>query len=81
MKKNFFYLLSFIVTLFCSFIPAFGVTDTNYLHLFGFPTQVFGFSETGVFQFQWLGFILNFFVFHFFLLTISRISSILFKRK
>ncbi|MFJ5718315.1 hypothetical protein [Neobacillus sp. NPDC093127] len=80
MNKKILYLLSLVITIVCSSIPAFGVEDNELFHLFGFPSQVFGYSVTGQFSFQWLGFIFNFFLFYFFLLLIVKSVSKVFNK-
>jgi hypothetical protein len=63
MSKKKLYLLSFIITIACAFIPYPYGEKIESQHSSGFPAQVFDFYTIDKFHFgfQWLGFIFNFF--------------------
>ncbi|MBM7694742.1 hypothetical protein JOC77_004219 [Peribacillus deserti] len=58
MNKKKLQIISLVVTLICAFIPAVGVNNDGFPHIFGFPAEVYHHYEPFIFNFQGLGFIL-----------------------
>jgi hypothetical protein len=83
MSKKKLYLLSFIITIACAFIPYPYGDKLESQHSTGFPAQVFDFYTIVKFQFgfQLLGFIFNFFFFYFFFRLLMKLSSKFFGKK
>jgi hypothetical protein len=83
MSKKKLYLLSFIITIACAFIPYPYGEKIESQHSSGFPAQVFDFYTIDKFHFgfQWLGFIFNFFFFYFFFRLLVKLSSKFFGKK
>jgi hypothetical protein len=83
MSKKKFYLISFLITIACAFIPYPYGEKLESQQSTGFPAQVFDFYTIDKFQFgfQLLGFIFNFFFFYFFFFLLVKLSSKFFGKK
>lgn len=79
LKHNFsLYLLSFLATIIISFIPGIGIRVDGAYRFFGFPAQWLGYYGGRQFSFEVLGLLLNFLVFYFLFLILSKIIKKLF---